>query len=431
MPMKENEAQQKRAVKQEIPAGKAESYNHVKYVVAVMSGKGGVGKSLNTGLLAAGLARRDYAVGVMDGDITGPSIPKLFGLHGPVSGGQYGILPLESRTGIKVISMNLLLEREDQPVIWRGPMVSKAIQQLWGDVMWGELDVLLIDLPPGTSDATLTIMQSLPVDGLIMVTTPQSLASLVVRKAVHMAQMVDVKISGIIENMAYFICPDTGKPHYIFGESHSGEVAEAAEAPILARIPIDPAISSLCDAGEVEAVDFKGLNELLNQFSKAIFGESSVEPAQDDQVGQQSSVMLDGADDLEQDEDLAIYSETAQKIILGRENMGRFEHPHLSGKVRGCCGDSMQIDLLIEGDMIKNACYSTDGCSATMACGGMLTRLLRGKTLAQAVELKPETLIHALGGLPKQHIHCANLAIKTMRATLERQGFVDEFSGKD
>jgi len=169
----------------------------------------------------------------------------------------------------------------------------------------------------------------------------------------------------------------------------------------------------------------------LNQFSKAIFGESSVEPAQDDQVGQQSSVMLDGADDLEQDEDLAIYSETAQKIILGRENMGSFEHPNLSGKVRGCCGDSMQIDLLIEGDMIKNACYSTDGCSATMACGGMLTRLLRGKTLAQAVELKPETLIHALGGLPKQHIHCANLAIKTMRATLERQGFVDEFSGKD
>ena len=250
--------------------GLATAHNHIKSVVAVMSGKGGVGKSFVTGLLASVLAREGYSVGILDADITGPSIPMLFGLHGPVEPGKIGMKPLQSRSGIKVISMNLLLTSEDQPVIWRGPMISKAIKQLWGDVEWGTLDYLLVDLPPGTSDATLTIMQSLPVKGIVMVTTPQGLAALIVRKAVHMAQSIGVHIAGIVENMAYFVCPECSKRNFIFGDSHAEEVAATAGAPLLAQLPIDPQIAALCDAGKIEEVNIAGIPEFLQTFLKAM-----------------------------------------------------------------------------------------------------------------------------------------------------------------
>jgi len=250
--------------------GAAAAYNHVQRVIAVMSGKGGVGKSLVTGLLATALAQQGYKVGVLDADITGPSIPTLFGLHGPLEPGPVGIRPVESALGIKVMSMNFLLEREDQPVIWRGPLIGSAITQLWGDVYWGDLDYLLVDLPPGTSDASLTTLQSLPVNGIIMVTTPQSLASMVVRKAVHMAQAVNTPIIGVVENMAYFTCPETGKRHDIFGASHSAEVAQAAAAPILVQLPIDPQVAAMCDAGKIEAVSLAETPALLNAFLEVV-----------------------------------------------------------------------------------------------------------------------------------------------------------------
>jgi Mrp family chromosome partitioning ATPase len=250
--------------------GSASDYNHIRRVIAVMSGKGGVGKSLVTSILAVALAQSGYHVGVLDADITGPSIPKLFGLHGPLEGGAAGVLPLTSLAGVKVMSINLLMTEEDKPVVWRGPMIGKAITQLWGDVMWGELDYLLVDLPPGTSDASLSTMQSLPVDGIIMVTTPQSLASLIVRKAVHMAQLVGTPIIGIVENMSYYKCPDTGKQHFIFGPSHSDEVVNTARAPLLASLPINPLITSLCDDGKVEAITLPEIDELLGSFLKKV-----------------------------------------------------------------------------------------------------------------------------------------------------------------
>jgi len=262
--------EERKALFGEPKEGTATPYNHINRVVAVMSGKGGVGKSLVTSLLATALAREGYQVGVLDADITGPSIPMLFGLHGPVEPGPVGIRPLQSQTGIKVISMNFLLESEDQPVIWRGPLIGRAITQLWGDVMWGDLDYLLVDLPPGTSDASLTTMQSLPVNGIVMVTTPQSLASMVVRKAVHMAQAVKTPIVGVVENMAYFVCPDTGKQHFIFGPSHASEVSEAAQAPLLAQLPINPLVTTLCDAGKVEAVTLHEMPGLLKAFLEAM-----------------------------------------------------------------------------------------------------------------------------------------------------------------
>jgi ATP-binding protein involved in chromosome partitioning len=250
--------------------GSAASYNHIQCVVAVMSGKGGVGKSLVTSLLAVALAQSDYRVGVLDADITGPSIPKLFGLQGPLEFGPVGVRPLTSHTGVKVMSINFVLDEEDRPVVWRGPLIGKAITQLWGDVMWGDLDYLLVDLPPGTSDASLTTLQSLPVSGIIMVTTPQSLASLIVRKAVHMAQLVGTPVWGVVENMAYFICPDTGKQHLIFGPSHANEVTKAAGAPLLAQLPINPLATSLCDAGKVEAVALAEIPAMLESFLKAV-----------------------------------------------------------------------------------------------------------------------------------------------------------------
>jgi len=234
--------------------GLAAANNQINRVIAVMSGKGGVGKSLVTGLLATALKRAGQRVGILDADITGPSIPKLFGVHGPPKGSETGIEPVQSRTGIKMMSINFLLPDEGEAVIWRGPMISGAIKQFWGDVQWGVLDTLLVDLPPGTSDAALTVMQSLPISGILMVTTPQSLANMIVRKAVKMAQAVKVPILGVIENMGGFVAPDTGKRYDIFGPSHADEAATLAGAPVLARIPIDPQVAALCDAGRIEEV---------------------------------------------------------------------------------------------------------------------------------------------------------------------------------
>jgi Mrp family chromosome partitioning ATPase len=226
--------------------------NHVSHLIAVMSGKGGVGKSSVTALLAAYLRRQGNTVGVLDADLTGPSIPRLFGISGPVRGIPLGILPVETPTGIKVISTNLMLPEEDMAVVWRGPVMSGTIRQFWNDVLWGRLDYLLVDLPPGTSDVTLTAMEFYPLDGVVMVTTPQGLSSMVVRKTVHMSQDLDVPILGIVENMSYFSCPETGKMHEIFGPSHTQEVAEIAKVPVLGRLPIDPELTRLADNGEIE-----------------------------------------------------------------------------------------------------------------------------------------------------------------------------------
>jgi Mrp family chromosome partitioning ATPase len=232
-----------------------------------------VGKSLVTSILAVALSQSGYRVGLLDADITGPSIPKLFGVHGPLESGPVGVLPITSEAGVKIMSINLLMPEEDKPVVWRGPLIGRAITQLWGDVMWGDLHYLLVDLPPGTSDAALSTLQSLPVSGIIMVTTPQSLSSLIVRKAVHMAQLVGTPIIGVVENMAYYKCPDTGKQHLIFGPSHTNEVVDTACAPLLAQLPINPLVASLCDAGKVEAITLPEMQGLLEGFLKKMPAE--------------------------------------------------------------------------------------------------------------------------------------------------------------
>ena len=235
--------------------------NHeIKQVIAVMSGKGGVGKSLVTGLLATALKRAGYKVGILDADVTGASIPKMFGIHGPLMANNNKIQPILSRTGIKIISVNLAVENENTAFVWRGAMITQTIQQFWNDVNWGELDYLLLDMPPGTSDAALTVIQELPVKGILMVTSPQALATMVVKKALDMAQKMNASVLGVIENMAGFTAPDTGIHYEIFGPSHSQEVAEAAGAPLLARLPIDPRFAESCDAGGIETIPTDALD---------------------------------------------------------------------------------------------------------------------------------------------------------------------------
>jgi ATP-binding protein involved in chromosome partitioning len=251
--MREMTPEERQAILPQEEESPAARLNHVGRVLAVMSGKGGVGKSLVAGLLAVALRRQGYTVGVLDADITGPSIPRLFfDQTPPLYNTPVGILPAESHTGIKIMSINLLLPREDEAVIWRGPLIGRAIQQFWEDVVWGDLDVLIVDLPPGTSDASLTVMQALPVKGVVLVTSPQGLAAMVVRKAARMVQQMSGRMLGVIENMSYAVCPDGETRLEVFGPSHSEEVAMAVGVPLLGRLPIDPRIAILCDAGQIE-----------------------------------------------------------------------------------------------------------------------------------------------------------------------------------
>src|SRR5919201_1602130 len=239
----------------------------VKHVIAVMSGKGGVGKSLVAGLLAVGLVRRGFRVGVLDGDITGPSIPRMFGVREkpPVAADGKSLVPPKSRGGIPVMSMNLLLPDEGEAVIWRGPMVSGAIRQFFSDVQWGELDYLIVDLPPGTSDAPLTVMQAIPVSGVVLVTTPQALAAMIVTKAVKLVKQLGGDILGIVENMAYVRTPD-GAQLEVFGPSQGLKLVIASNAPLIAKLPIDPEIAKLSDAGQIESYDSPEFEELIANF---------------------------------------------------------------------------------------------------------------------------------------------------------------------
>jgi len=259
-------APKKAPVGRGIPLQMSSPDRQIKQVIAVMSGKGGVGKSLVTGLLAVSLRRQGLRVGILDGDITGPSIARMFGTRGqPAKSANGGIEPLSSRGGIKVMSMNMFLENESDPVVWRGPMVSGAIKQFYSDVDWEQLDYLLVDLPPGTSDAPMTVLQSLPVDGIIIVSSPQMLATMVVKKCINMVRQLKGIIVGVVENMAYFQTPD-GERYEVFGPSNGTELVNMTGAPLLAQLPIDPQLTTLCDAGRVEEYQAEAYDLLAKNF---------------------------------------------------------------------------------------------------------------------------------------------------------------------
>ena len=242
-------------------------FSNVKHVIGVVSGKGGVGKSLVTSLLAANMQRKGYKTAVLDADVTGPSIPKAFGITNKATGSAAGIIPELSKTGIEVMSVNLLLQDETEPVVWRGPVIAGTVKQFWQDVVWNDVDYMFVDMPPGTGDVPLTVFQSLPVDGIVVVTSPQELVGMIVEKAVKMAGMMDIPVLALVENMSGFRCPDCGKVHNIFGESHIDEIAEKYGIPVTAKIPMDPSVAAKCDAGDIEYCDGEWLKPVVEKLA--------------------------------------------------------------------------------------------------------------------------------------------------------------------
>lgn len=239
-------------------------YSEVKKVIGVVSGKGGVGKSSVTSMLAVAMNRRGYSTAIMDADITGPSIPKAFGLKGKAQGNEFGLSPVRTKTGINVMSINLLLENHTDPVVWRGPIIGGTVKQFWTDVVWGSVDYMFVDMPPGTGDVPLTVFQSIPLDGIIIVTTPQDMVSMIVAKAVNMAKMMDVPILGLVENMSYFTCDSCDKEHYIFGESTVEAVAKEHGIAATAKLPIDKHVAAACDNGMIELIERTWLDAMLD-----------------------------------------------------------------------------------------------------------------------------------------------------------------------
>jgi len=238
--------------------------SNVKHVIGIVSGKGGVGKSLVTSMMAVNFAREGYKVGILDADITGPSIPKIFGLKADVEGDEHGLIPPRTTTGIEVMSVNLLLDDEKKPVVWRGPVIAGTVKQFWTDVIWRDIDFLFVDCPPGTGDVPLTVFQSLPLSGIVIVSSPQELVSMIVAKAVNMAKMMNIPVLGVVENMSGFKCPDCGKEYKIFGESHIEEVTTEMGLDLLAKVPMDPKLAALCDKGMLELMEnnyFDGVTE--------------------------------------------------------------------------------------------------------------------------------------------------------------------------
>ena len=245
-------------------SAQANPHSNVKKVIGVVSGKGGVGKSLITSLMAVIMRRRGLNSAILDADITGPSIPKAFGVHGMLGATEEGIIPAQSTTGVKLVSLNLMLENETDPVVWRGPVIAGTVKQFWTDVMWGDVDFMFVDMPPGTGDVPLTVFQSLPVDGILIVTSPQELVGMIVEKAVHMAQMMNVPVLGLVENMSYFKCDECGKNHYIFGQSHVEEIAARNGIANTAQLPMDATLAAAVDKGMIEMFDGLWLEQIAD-----------------------------------------------------------------------------------------------------------------------------------------------------------------------
>lgn len=243
----------------------ANPFSHINKVIAVVSGKGGVGKSMVTASLARMMRQQGFSVGILDADITGPSIPKMYGLHEKAKGSEQGIFPCEAKDGTRIMSVNLLLENESDPVIWRGPVIAGVVTQFWTDVMWGELDYLFVDMPPGTGDVPLTVFQSLPVDGIVIVTSPQDLVQMIVEKAYHMAEKMNIPVLGIVENYSYLVCPDCGKRISVFGESHIEEVAAGLGIPVLGKMPVDAGLAELVEEERFYEADNRYLEDAVNK----------------------------------------------------------------------------------------------------------------------------------------------------------------------
>lgn len=383
------------------PHRSAVNRNAITHTIAVMSSKGGVGTSFVTGLLASGLAAKGHRVGILDADFTGSSIPLFFGLQGAAKIGEYSFVPHQSKSGIKIISPNLLFERDDNSIVWKEALMGQVIDQLWREVEWGTLDYLLVDMPRATSEVAVAVMQSLPFTGAVIVTTPQVINTRIVVRTIQIVQKVNVHILGVVENMAFYPSPITGKREYIFGQSRVESIANSAHAPILASLPLDPLTANLCDQGNIEDAMPDHAVGMIETFLDLVSEYEKENPAA---VQARRNLTNRG-----------YFSNVVMELIRSKENVGSLENPDAQGLFLGSCGDRMQIDLRVRNGKITDAKFMANGCGATYACGSMITRMAVSKSLEEAREISSEEVITALDGLPEDHTHCAELAVMTLR----------------
>ncbi len=402
----------------------APSHSNIKQAIGIMSSKGGVGKSFVTGLLACELARMGYQVGILDADLTGSTIPMYYGVNGPLKTGKYSFLPLETSSGIKIMSVNLLIEDEGHTVIWKEALAGKVIEELYKEVEWGTIDYLLIDLPPGNSEVGVSVLRSLPLTGVMIVTQPQESSARVASKAIRAAHEIGMDIIGVVENMSYALHPDTGEKMSIFGGSHVDELSEFAEAPVLTRIPYTVENNALCNSGRVEDISIPQTTELYESMINSLLNIQA--KAASRKVVEPETESLDKPENTLNDVDISDYSDETThtgeyfsdivtQLIRNRHNIGILDHPDAEGYFLGSCGDRMQIHLQIVAGRILDAKFLADGCGATLACGSMITKMACSKTVEEAGKITPDELILALNGLPDDHLHCAELAVMTLR----------------
>ncbi len=405
--------------------------NRIHQTIAVLSGKGGVGKSFVTALLANRLASEGLKVGILDANFSSSSIASFFGLHGLANRGAHSFLPHQSQIGVKIISIDSLFPNEDQNVVWKESLIGNLVKELWHEIEWGELDYLLVDMPPANSETALAILQTLPFIGSIMVTSPQLVSTRVVTRSVKIFQRTGLPIIGIVENMTALVNSNGSDPIRIFGKSHIESLTQLAKLPILAQISFNPDYCQWCDSGEIDKVELSPFEDLSETFKEAL---ASVEDQITVKVEQQtiSASFSETAESSasENEEVLACgvtddanphsgsFSETVIHLIRSKENWGALEKPDAQGFFMGSCGDRMQIDLGIVAGRILEARFMADGCGATYACGTMITKMASTKKLEEASKITADELIEALEGLPDDHLHCAELAVMTLREAI-------------
>ncbi len=405
--------------------------NHIKHLIGVTSAKGGVGKSFSTALLAVELTQMGYRVGILDADFTAPGIPTFFGISEPLKIGERSFSPQSSSKGIRIVSLDLLVDSDSQLVIWKESLMGKVIEELWKEVEWGDLDYLLIDLPPATSEAAVAITQSLPFDGCVIVTTPQEISSRFTARAAAYLRKSNVDILGTVINMAWYTNPETGQAGKLFGNSKPDNGKNPIDVPVLTRIPFIPEAVALCDSGKIEDVVMGEDPSLVGQFLKALSdileNKPSMQVLEDVSSATPETVTPEDASHTQSPVSPAHnpFSGTVMHLIRARENMGEMEDPDAQGFFLGKCGDRMQIDLRIIKNRIIEAMFVPEGCGATLACGSMLTKMACAKTLQEAEKITPGELIEALDGLPEDHLHCAELAVMTLR-----EAVIDSVEGR-
>lgn len=395
------------------------------HIVGVTSSKGGVGKSFVTCLLATELSKRGASVGILDANFHAASIPLFFGIKGPIQVGQYSFLPLQTASGIKVISANLIADDDSRTIVWKEELAGNVIEQLYKEVEWGSLDYLLVDLPSTTSELAVSIMQIVPFTGIVVVTQPTEISTKLVSKAIRATQEIGLNIVGLVENMAYYQVPVSNENMNLFGNSCTDALASNTHIPVLSRIPFLSENSILCDKGKIEDVILlesaelcQNLTELLSKISlkKAAphpihteveeIDELNVNPVEEELFIQESSA------------NEQYFSDIVIQLIRNEDNVGAMEKPDAQGHYLGKCGDRMQIDLQIVHSRILSAKFLADGCGATQACGSMITKMACSKTMEEAEKITPDDVIVAVGGLPDDHLHCAELAVMTLRDAL-------------